>query len=59
MTEIADRILYEDNHLIAINKLAGELVQGDESGDRTLADDVRDYLKKKYNKPLLSSGLQM
>ena len=47
MTEIADRILYEDNHLIAINKLAGELVQGDESGDRTLADDVRDYLKKK------------
>ena len=48
---IADRVLYEDNHLIAINKLAGELVQGDESGDRTLADDVKAYLKEKYNKP--------
>ena len=51
MMEIADRVLYEDNHLIAINKLAGELVQGDESGDRTLADDVKDYLKRKYSKP--------
>ena len=49
--EIADRVLYEDNHLIAINKEAGELVQGDESGDRTLADKVKDYLKRKYNKP--------
>lgn len=49
--EIADRVLYEDNHLIAINKEAGELVQGDESGDRTLADEVKDYLKRKYNKP--------
>ena len=51
MMGIADRVLYEDNHLIAINKLAGELVQGDESGDRTLADDVKEYLKRKYNKP--------
>ena len=49
--EIADRVLYEDNHLIAINKEAGELVQGDESGDKTLADEVKDYLKRKYNKP--------
>ena len=49
--EIADRVLYEDNHLIAINKEAGELVQGDESGDRTLADEVKDYLKRKYNNP--------
>ena len=49
--EIADRVLYEDNHLITINKEAGELVQGDESGDRTLADEVKDYLKRKYNKP--------
>ena len=46
-----DRVLYEDNHLIAINKLPGELVQGDETGDRTLADDVKLYLKKKYGKP--------
>ena len=51
MNQIADRILYEDNHLIIINKKAGELVQGDKSGDRTLADEVKDYLKRKYNKP--------
>ena len=48
---IADRVLYEDNHLIIVNKLPGELVQGDETGDRTLADDVKAYLKEKYNKP--------
>ena len=48
---IADRILYEDNHLIIVNKLPGELVQGDETGDRTLADDVKEYLKIRYNKP--------
>ena len=46
-----DRILYEDNHLIVINKLPGELVQGDKTGDRTLADDVKQYLKVTYNKP--------
>lgn len=51
MMEIADRVLYEDNHLIAMNKLPGELVQGDETGDRTLADDVKSYLKEKYSKP--------
>ena len=48
---INDRILYEDNHLIIVNKLPGELVQGDETGDRTLADDVKLYLKEKYGKP--------
>lgn len=46
-----DRILYEDNHLIVINKKVGELVQGDATGDRTLADDVKEYLKITYNKP--------
>lgn len=46
-----ERILYEDNHLIVINKLVGELCQGDETGDRTLQDDVKEYLKKVYNKP--------
>ena len=45
------RVIYEDNHLIAVNKLPGELVQGDETGDRTLADDVKAYLKTKYGKP--------
>lgn len=44
-------ILYEDNHLIAVNKPVGMLVQGDESGDTSLIDEVAVYLKKKYNKP--------
>jgi 23S rRNA pseudouridine1911/1915/1917 synthase len=44
-------ILYEDNHLVAVNKPPGELVQGDASGDRPLSDRVRDYLKEKYAKP--------
>ena len=46
-----NRILYEDNHLIIVNKKVGELVQGDDTGDRTLADDVKEYLKVTYNKP--------
>ena len=49
--EIEDRILYEDNHLIVVNKLCGELSQGDETGDETLADRVKAYLKEKYAKP--------
>lgn len=48
---IENRILYEDNHLIVINKLPGEIVQGDKTGDITLAEDVKDYIKHKYNKP--------
>lgn len=48
---IADRILYEDNHLLIINKLAGEIVQGDKTGDLPLVESVKDYLKVKYNKP--------
>lgn len=49
--KIGDRILYEDNHLVVVSKEAGELVQSDVTGDRTLADDVREYLKVKYSKP--------
>ena len=45
------RILFEDNHLIVINKKAGELVQGDKTEDLTLSDLIKSYLKKKYNKP--------
>ena len=41
MMRLEERILFEDNHLIIINKECGELVQGDETGDRTLADDVK------------------
>ncbi len=44
------RVLYEDNHLIAVYKPAGVLVQGDETGDSTLMDEVKYYLKTKYNK---------
>ncbi|MFN8353924.1 MAG: RluA family pseudouridine synthase [Spirosomataceae bacterium] len=44
-------VLYEDNHLIIVNKAAGVLVQGDETGDKTLADYVKDYIKTKYEKP--------
>ncbi len=44
-------VLYEDNHFIAVYKPAGMLVQGDHSGDPTLMDEVKYYLKQKYNKP--------
>lgn len=44
-------VLYEDNHLIAINKPAGLLVQGDKTGDESLADLVKSYIKTTYNKP--------
>ncbi len=44
-------IIYEDNHLIAVFKPAGLLVQGDITGDPNLLDEVRQYLKEKYQKP--------
>lgn len=44
-------ILYEDNHLLVVNKPAGLLVQGDATGDLTLPDLAREYLREKYNKP--------
>jgi len=44
-------ILYEDNHLIAVYKPAGILVQGDASGEQTLMDEVKAYIKKTYHKP--------
>lgn len=50
--EIIDKdILYEDNHLIAINKRAGDIVQVDETGDESLDEKVKKYIAKKYNKP--------
>lgn len=45
-----DRILYEDNHLIVVNKLSSEIVQGDKTGDEPLSERVKQYLKEKYNK---------
>lgn len=44
-------ILYEDNHIIAVNKRSGDIVQGDETGDKPLSDFVKDYIKEKYEKP--------
>jgi 23S rRNA pseudouridine1911/1915/1917 synthase len=46
-----DGILYEDNHLIAVYKPAGILVQGDKSGDISMIEEVKMYLKNKYQKP--------
>lgn len=44
-------VLYEDNHIIIINKAAGEIVQGDKTGDKSLCDTMKQYLKEKYAKP--------
>ncbi len=44
-------ILYEDNHLIIVNKACSEIVQGDKTGDASLIDKLKAYIKKKYNKP--------
>lgn len=44
-------ILYEDNHIIAVNKSSSDIVQGDKTGDMPLSEEVKLYLKKKYNKP--------
>lgn len=48
---ISSRVLYEDNHIIVINKLPSEIVQGDKTGDMPLSETVKSYISKKYNKP--------
>ena len=45
------QVIYEDNHIIIVNKQSGEIVQGDKTGDRPLSDIVKDYIKEKYHKP--------
>ena len=45
------QVIYEDNHLIVVNKTASEIVQGDKTGDTPLSEKVKAYLKEKYNKP--------
>ncbi|WP_435133259.1 RluA family pseudouridine synthase [Formosa sp. A9] len=45
------QILFEDNHIIIVNKRAGDIVQGDKTGDQPLSEVVKDYIKEKYNKP--------
>lgn len=45
------QVLYEDNHLIIVNKRPGDIVQGDKTGDRPLSEVTKAYLKKRHNKP--------
>lgn len=45
------KVVYEDNHIIIVSKRSGEIVQGDKTGDKTLADEVKAYIKEKYAKP--------
>lgn len=45
------QVIFEDNHIIAVNKSCGEIVQGDKTGDPVITDTVKNYLKQKYGKP--------
>ena len=45
------QVLFEDNHIIIVNKRAGDITQGDKTGDKPLSDVVKEYVKDKYNKP--------
>ena len=44
-------VVYEDNHLVIVNKNCSEIVQGDKTGDKPLSETVKEYLKEKYHKP--------
>lgn len=45
------QVLHEDNHIIIVNKRAGDIVQGDKTGDKPLSEVVKEYIAEKYNKP--------
>ena len=45
------KVIYEDNHIVVVNKAPGEIVQGDKTGDEPLVETLRRWIKKKYNKP--------
>ncbi|MBR4679159.1 MAG: RNA pseudouridine synthase [Bacteroidales bacterium] len=45
------KVIYEDNHIIIVSKTVNEIVQGDKTGDETLIDKVKKYIKEKYSKP--------
>jgi 23S rRNA pseudouridine1911/1915/1917 synthase len=47
----AFRVIYEDNHLVIVNKRSGVIVHGDKTGDKTLEEHVKEYIKEEYNKP--------
>ena len=44
-------VIYEDNHIIVVNKAPGEIVQGDKTGDKPLSEQVKEWIKEKYAKP--------
>ena len=44
-------VIYEDNHIIVVNKAPGEIVQGDKTGDKPLSEQIKDWIKEKYAKP--------
>ena len=50
-SNIASQIIYEDNHLLVINKKVGQLVQGDKTGDESLLDSIKNFIKIRDNKP--------
>ena len=50
-TKINLQIIYEDNHIIVVNKRVGDIVQGDKTGDKPLSEITKEYIKEKYNKP--------
>lgn len=45
------KVIYEDNHIIVVNKAPGEIVQGDKTGDKPLSETVKDWIKREHNKP--------
>ncbi|MGM9685161.1 MAG: pseudouridine synthase, partial [Bacteroidaceae bacterium] len=45
------RVVYEDNHIIVVDKSPGEIVQGDKTGDEPLSEQVKEYIKEQYAKP--------
>lgn len=51
MNDFEKQILFEDNHLLVINKKNSQIVHGDKTGDNSLVDYIKDYLREKYNKP--------
>ena len=51
MTSLSERVLFEDNHLLIVNKLPSEIVQGDKTGDTSLLELVKAYIGAKYQKP--------
>ena len=45
------KVIYEDNHVIVVNKDSGEIAPGDKTGDTPLSDTVKEYIRVKYNNP--------